>query len=609
MKFEDFKTKIETISTQITEFFFRSETEAKENLEGYLSLLKTNLQEKQAVLESLEKELSEKNGIHKKTVAELKATLREMEETVLPPKFDLEQKKAELEQAKAAELKTYLQTQKKKKNELIHKITNLKKELAEAHKENNTILCEEEKKYKQKENELIRRLNIDLERVAGNTVKQYIDTEKSLLEMNDPKEIEEAKKRINASRTVGYKEEMSVRNKYALSIFENELEFRKFQENIILDNHIKNEEYRLKVKNLEKEKRLIEIEEERSKAIFDFENERLLLNLEKENRLDVVDAGKQKASATFLLQEQNQKDSSAFSYQRFSGIKGIEREASASDTVQMETLEAVMLKYSDQFRTEFAFLIEKYKEMLSSCLEQMILLLDTAWNRKKSFYEELKNYLFLFLKERTLDSSYSYQQDQEAILGLMREFFTGQEELQKKTVSVLQQIGTSLLNQLESAQEALDAFEAENKSAEHQTRNKIRDVIGMSYRMSLKTNAEDYTEMMKKLNEEKHRNQKTKETQDELFKTEVQKVVREYQHNIRHLDQRIKTYLKGVKELENKENSSYKAAAKSLKPRIAELKRNYSNNLIRYEKELYEQYQEEVVKNETERIAKVKALN
>jgi hypothetical protein len=399
MSFEDLKTQIDTIVNHIHEFFLQTNLEEKQNLEQVIFLLKDNFQKKNSVIESLEKEMVEKDSIYEQELKKIKTLSTKLESSNYTLKHNLDLKLQELEQQKAVELKSYLSAQKKKKNEIIHKITALKKELTLAHKENNGILQEEEKNYRMKEAEFIRRLNIDLERINSNSVNQYIDFEKSLLDTNDPKEINEAKKKINVIRLGTYKEELAIKNKYDLTIFENELEFRKFQENIILDNSIKNEEYRLKIKALEKEKNLLDLDENKTKDMMDFENERKMINFEKENYLFESQFLKDKAISIFQLQDESHQSSSKHFYNRFTAIKSIENETYDFDLKQTTQFEKISEILSHSMNCQNEFLLNKFIEIINNCKQELISILNYFWETKRANYQSFKDYLLIFLKE------------------------------------------------------------------------------------------------------------------------------------------------------------------------------------------------------------------
>ena len=135
-----------------------------------------------------------------------------------------------------------------------------------------------------REAELLRRQNIDLS-APSRTTSRIQWAGKKLLDINDAREIIEAKKTIKRIRIVGLKEQMNIKNRYAQLLYQNTIEYRRVYERMMLNHALINEEFDLKIKALEAERGEIEAQEARDEAIAKLEMQKRLLEWEKENEL------------------------------------------------------------------------------------------------------------------------------------------------------------------------------------------------------------------------------------------------------------------------------------------------------------------------------------
>ena len=178
---EELAAKLATIKEHLAEYFERAEKEENEKIAALFSALKAALLEKQERISVLEAEISAGALRHDEEREKLELTLSGLISALsdgLPdyPKTPMPETDEEAVNAASA--------YKRRKHNINYKINNLKRILMQKIKENNDAINEENRGFKNREAELLRRQNIDLQRALANNIKEYSGLEK-LLDIND----------------------------------------------------------------------------------------------------------------------------------------------------------------------------------------------------------------------------------------------------------------------------------------------------------------------------------------------------------------------------------------------------------------------------------------
>ena len=164
MNFKEFEERISNINNQIFAFFMQIEEEENKQINDVFQSLKQNLDSQKNILVDFERQLKEDDDQYQSKIAALEKEILNIASEPETYLHILEEKKAFLSQKKNDEQKRILALQRRRRSEFAHRINTLNKELSLLLKEHNNQLEEEEKNYKAKETELMRRMNIDLQK-------------------------------------------------------------------------------------------------------------------------------------------------------------------------------------------------------------------------------------------------------------------------------------------------------------------------------------------------------------------------------------------------------------------------------------------------------------
>ncbi|HHX00271.1 MAG TPA: hypothetical protein GX740_03080, partial [Acholeplasmataceae bacterium] len=440
MDLKTIELEILKINEEFITYLDEANLDAEDNVNEVIQELKNKVDEKSTFIKSLESKLIGLDNDYQEKLNnfqnELETILKETKEV----KFDLEKAKVELEKQKEEELKPFLQALKKQRSEITSKITSLKKELSFLQKENKNKLTEEEKNFKNREIEYTRRMDIDLTRASDANIKQYSELEKSILETEDVRKIREVQKKINSIRLVGIKENLEIKNKYAVLNYENQLAYKKFLEKVELDNQVLTEEFKQRMRNLEYELELLDLEEEEKIALLDLNNELKLREFERENELDLCKFEEEKANKYTNLHKELLDVMTVDNKEKFSSLTEINSEMKEFYLDQLTSHIEGNQYQVDLKQTIINKLLENLRQYIESFKDLLVVVYSDYINKRKILIEEYLKQLnqqmtkfnnLVKIMVRNLDSQIK------ASISAIKEFWNETDQANKKLYNKL----------------------------------------------------------------------------------------------------------------------------------------------------------------------------
>lgn len=608
----DLKTvelEILKINEDFITFLDKVNQEADDRVEALLRDLNLKVDDKSTFVKSLESNLIKADEVFKSKIREFASQLDNLTKNNKELKYDLEEAAVELEKQKTEELKPFLLQQKKKRTELTHKITAQKKELGFLHKDNNSKLIEEEKNYKNREVELARRMGIDLDRLNEANVKQYSDIEKSILELEDVKLIKEAQKQINSIRLVGIKENLAIKNKYALQNYENSLDFKRFQEKIVLDNSILTEEFKQRVKTLEYEKELLEDEEALKLLNKDFDNELKLKEFERENELDQCDFEKENASNINNVNKDvlnTKKDEHKYLYE---SVDKVYIEVYNFDKVQLtefimgdNNLLAADKKVTETLISYLRNYILSYKELLITSAEDYS-------NRRKYILNSFINLLCSSKFEEIYNCNSNYQDLIKEISPALEEYLNLVNNSFTKFTNIVKALMKNLEENLNLTMITLKNYWQENDMIHNAFFNHVSKQLDDSYKnRDLKLKNLHNSNDTKVTNTANQQNSEYNSILEEI-KEKTNKIVNDYNIKKKDILLKIENYKKDLNLKQDKDKRDLSKYIKQSKLKISNFKKVYAENIANHEKVEHDIYKEVIKQNKIEYKNRLESIN
>jgi hypothetical protein len=604
MDINDFERQLETLSQDLTLRLTEAEAKAEEKIGKIFKMLEGSKEIKNSVLDTLEAEFEKQLSAYQADLKKIEVDIQTLGKQKIRNLTDLKAKEAELTGELEEKLKPFLAAQKKKKAELTQKISLFKRELSNYHKENNFRLIEEEKNFMSQESELERRLNIDLEREYEANVKDYSEYEKSLLETNDEKQIEELKNKIKEVRIKGIKEFRKIKDRYAFSFFEINLEFRKFSEKIILENSLKGEEIKILVHTLEVERDKLEQEEEYEKQVLELEKLQTLLQFERENAVHENQELLEKQLQIVLLKNKSLKiNFESKEKEKLSG-KEIRKEACDFDLSQLEIYRPISGTFYDK-------LAETSVKLTNSLIEAVNLYKGTLLEMIAEFLENAKLAHDRFKTVLMLSSRGELPKGGPDLKDLLIQITKMTEIQYRSRKKMFDEINilisgeiNEILIRIKNILTALSNFRAEMKQQDETYFMQLREQIKIGYK-AIETgipSTDSYQEgEIRSLKKQRSSIQKE-------AKIKTQKIIKEYNRKSKRLNDKISSFLTEQKAIKSKRELDDREFLKNSKKRMQQLKKNFPETISVYEKELYQEYQEILENNlleEKERITEL----
>ena len=603
-----FITEVNKIYNEVLEKIQEKNHIEQQKILEFNNQLKNNFIDKSQFINSLEENLKNQDDFYLNQIQKFSDDIAELESASKSKIYDIDQKREELDFSKQDVLKPFIVTQRKKKNEISHKITVLKKELANIHKEAENNLDQTEKEYKADEAELLRRMNIDLERSDEATIKQYSDLEKAILITNDDHKIKEYQKKINEFRLAGFKEILSLKNKYAFASFENNIQYLKNYEKLNLDNEIITEEYRLKIKGLEYERMALEDEERYNIMIESFDNEKQIIQYQRENALDLKEFDNNRYDEIINIRIQALENNNLQNDERYQVLMKIHQDINTFDKAQTDIFQEWRINVDEHEKYQINMLFDALKKSISSFKELIISTVTIFYGRKKQINEEIYNNLIVFVTDNVYSSDYNYQQTAKVIHQVLDEYLKTQAQLYNKFQAITNQFVNNIEKEIESTLTLLSEYFFEERSSSKSLYKEIEKFLTEDKKNCLATLKMQSLNREKELAIDKQKIKDDKLKYQEVIRNYHTKIEQDYQNATNNLNNKIKLYnIEYNLKLEN-DKKDYRGYLKYNKEKINKLKKTYNETISNHEKVQHQNYRLSKRENEEEYKQKKKTL-
>lgn len=603
-----FITEVNKIYNEVLEKIQEKNHIEQQKILEFNNQLKNNFIDKSQFINSLEENLKNQDDFYLNQIQKFSDDIAELESASKSKIYDIDQKREELDFSKQDVLKPFIVTQRKKKNEISHKITVLKKELANIHKEAENNLDQTEKEYKADEAELLRRMNIDLERSDEATIKQYSDLEKAILITNDDHKIKEYQKKINEYRLAGFKEILSLKNKYAFASFENNIQYLKNYEKLNLDNEIITEEYRLKIKGLEYERMALEDEERYNIMIESFDNEKQIIQYQRENALDLKEFDNNRYDEIINIRIQALENNNLQNDERYQVLMKIHQDINTFDKAQTDIFQEWRINVDEHEKYQINMLFDALKKSISSFKELIISTVTIFYGRKKQINEEIYNNLIVFVTDNVYSSDYNYQQTAKVIHQVLDEYLKTQAQLYNKFQAITNQFVNNIEKEIESTLTLLSEYFFEERSSSKSLYKEIEKFLTEDKKNCLAILKMQSLNREKELAIDKQKIKDDKLKYQEVIRNYHTKIEQDYQNATNNLNNKIKLYnIEYNLKLEN-DKKDYRGYLKYNKEKINKLKKTYNETISNHEKVQHQNYRLSKRENEEEYKQKKKTL-
>lgn len=193
--------------------------------------------------------------------------------------FNIENETLKLANNKEKGLMPKTQIYRKETHDVTFKSDRLLKEEKDTLKEKQEAFEEFENTYRNKIQDLEKRLRYEVNKIKNSTLNEYDDLQKSLLNNNNRKEIKQINKKIEEIRKVGIKSEKDIRLQYLKEIELVEIEYTKLKKDALVEiNNIK-KDFNIKKLELESERKIINLNYQIELDRYDFGSRRAINNL------------------------------------------------------------------------------------------------------------------------------------------------------------------------------------------------------------------------------------------------------------------------------------------------------------------------------------------
>ena len=601
--FKDFASYLTTLKQRLEEYFARAEQEENEKIASFFSSLKKSLLGKQEAVAAWENEITigeKKYDREKERLEVLLGDLQKILTEGLPNHLKSSQPEAGGETGDAS-------LYKRKKHNINYKLNNLKRTLMQKIKENNDAINDENRGYKNREAELLRRQNIDIQRSVSNNIKEYGDLEKKLLDINDGKSIIETKKKIKKIRIAGLKEQMNIKNKYAQLLYQNSLEYAKFYEKMMLNHELINEEFGLKIKALEAEKQEIELLEKSDAAVAELEWKKRLLDWEKENELSRLKALSKISEQIIDLKKQiAANDAEKIKYVR-EKINATEKEIYDFDRDQLR----IYLKekyFSEQLNAVTALFFEQLLLLLEAAFRQLKNIIEESYRQRYRLLMKISEYFLTRNKEKSLHSGREYRGIIEKGERLISEARARQEKARDKFFNGLHQHFAAAAAAINEIMKAAAEWLAAEETAFAELGASCDGILAEEYRKSVAANEEIARGKLDKFARVFESIEAEAEANNRHYEEAARKIEAEFLIRCETIDDQIKKLRAETKEKIARIQKEYVLFKKKSRQRQNVHRNNYNQNILQHEKTLYKQYREQLAENELERERKIKTL-
>ena len=608
MDLKTIELEILKINEEFITYLDEANLDAEDNVNEVIQELKNKVDEKSTFIKSLESKLIGLDNDYQEKLNnfqnELETILKETKEV----KFDLEKAKVELEKQKEEELKPFLQALKKQRSEITSKITSLKKELSFLQKENKNKLTEEEKNFKNREIEYTRRMDIDLTRASDANIKQYSELEKSILETEDVRKIREVQKKINSIRLVGIKENLEIKNKYAVLNYENQLAYKKFLEKVELDNQVLTEEFKQRMRNLEYELELLDLEEEEKIALLDLNNELKLREFERENELDLCKFEEEKANKYTNLHKELLDVMTVDNKEKFSSLTEINSEMKEFYLDQLTSHIEGNQYQVDLKQTIINKLLENLRQYIESFKDLLVVVYSDYINKRKILIEEFITLLSSNDVEEVFGFESKYSDVIDLVKPIIEEYLKQLNQQMTKFNNLVKIMVRNLDSQIKASISAIKEFWNETDQANKKLYNKLSNALNSGFKNKELEAQTKFRQVETEIKTAHIKDQEEYNKKLNVINKKTKKIVNDFNIKKKDIINRIEKFKLNIKQKQDKKKKELNNFIKQSKFKVQNYKKIYGDNIHNHEKVEYRLYREVIKQNKVEYKNRLESL-
>lgn len=606
MEVKNIQTKLLNINEQILKNIERNIHEEDITLSKLFSEIEDNKENEIEVVNKLIEEIITNDNILNENIFQLNKQIEEIISQIKPPLNDIELKKQELEKSRQDLNKSFVLSQKKKKTDIINKITNHKKDLSSILKSNNQKISDDEKDTKTKELEYIRRLSIDLDRLNDANEKQYIELEKSILNTEDEKEIKKIQNKINSIRTLGLKESLSVKNKHSLLVYENNLEFKKSNEKYSLDNNLVSEEYKVKIKTLESEKELLNLEENQLYDVTGFENEGKIIQLELENDLNKLQFETEKNEKILEINEKIESLSNLNNETKLEKLNYINNEITTFDNTKVNLFKEYELKALESENALYTKIVDTMKNSLLLFKDLINFNIEYYYNGRNNFLKRITNLLLSNNLDQKYDLNYTNLNNE--VKKLISDYIILQNENNKKILGLIDQLFKNLINQLNMFLNQLEIIRKERELSLQNLYKNFVGIINLNYKLVKNNVVKSYEDRKISIGKVRDKALEKHDLENARIVYATKTVQNEYNLKTKNNQIAINKTKKDYEIKNEKIKFDLKLFIKQSKKDVAKAKQLFIKNIRYHEKFEHKKYLESINENQVEFKNRLRAL-
>lgn len=608
MNFKEFEEKISNINNQIFAFFLQIEDEENQKMNDVFQALKQNLEAKKAILFSHALNIEQDELRYQQKITDIKEEVTKISIEPLDFLYVLDEKAEEIKQKKLEEQNKITATIRRRRSEFAHRINTLNKDMVQALKEHNALLDEEEKNYQSREAELTRRMNIDLQKANDATVKAYSDLEKALLDTNDNSGIADLKKKILLIRSDGFREQETIKNKYEFSFIENTLEYKRYYEKILLENAVILDDFSVKIKTLEHQRNMLEMPDDLKISLTHIALDKQYVEWENEQNLFAIESKNKQFARQFTLKQQINIEKINYDNANRQKLGEYHQVAYETDGMQFDIYRPLETYISEDVRKQCNYLLESLSDCVETFQANLLGIVENTWAIKKRLRNDLSKHLLVSIKSELHIIEDSYVSELNEIEQSCKEYYKLQNNRFNHFLKAVASQTKKLLEEVKATIEVFQNYYQEEQKYRLEMDRKINVEMAKGNQNAISNLTSNYE---KQVLAQKNYQEQLKEEEDRHKATvalETSKVNQWYEEKIKDLDLKTKQSELDHQKQMAMEEQNFQMYIKNSKLKLAKLKSEYSDNLIRHERNLDKKYRNMLVQNEKERKAKIKAL-
>jgi len=589
---------LNSFQKDIFEFFKERQESEIEKIDKLLLELKESLDSKQDNIGSWNDEINIGEDKFKKAKASINQRIKGLQKRKFKKAFiDLEEEEEEKEEG--------ITSDKRKIHHVNYKINNLKRTLAQKVKENDEATAEEERNYKAREAEFIRRLNIDIQREDENNKKEYSEIEKALLQTNDSKGIFELKRKIKKIRILGFKEQARIKNNYAQLLYQNNLNYERFYKKALYKKEVTKDDYNVRIKELETEKGEIELLEALDEYKVEIEARKKVILFEKDAALEEINE-QRSVSDQIIDLKMKMTDQDIKSRQFINRkIKEHETETFAFDGMQLKRYQEYGSFFNNQIRKDVEFSFGLLKEFVKYSFNKIHVFIEEKYRLRTRLINDLYKYLLIGNNEASYKSTYKYKKTIASINSLLIEFKKLQTIRLKNFLNIINNQILLINKGLVETEKAIKEWCKQEDLAFKKLENDYANLVQADLKKSYDENDQSSNEVMNNINNVIKSIAEEEKEKKEYFQGQIFNVEEDYRNKLAVINQDMDNFQKQTNDNIANLKRSYITFKKKSQVELTTFRNENNHNLNKVEKLLQQRYKEElgiITKEKDERI-------